>query len=156
MSKSKDAAPPAEETTADKKLDFFKDLCADENLEVDGTFVYLPRFKCKVKVARSGSKRFLKGIERAMQPYKRYFRNNKTIDLPQEVEDKVKAANLRVWAETVLLGWEGINVDGKDFPYTTDNAVRLLQNKDFFADISFLANEAETFKRENAEDAEKN
>ena len=60
-------------------------------------------------------------------------------------------------AKCILLDWKGLQEDGKDLPYSYDNAVRILtEYRDLRDYVSDIANEIETFKLEEDEEAEKN
>ncbi len=50
--------------------------------------------------------------------------------MPSSVEkDQEQATNLLV---TCTLGWEGIDLDGKEYPFTKENAKALYSNSGFF------------------------
>ena len=59
--------------------------------------------------------------------------------------------------EAIVLDWKGLEEDGKAVPYNQANCIRILTDyKDFREQISEIANEMESFKIAEDEDAEKN
>lgn len=136
--------------------DFFKDYCTNKTLEENGVKVFLPDFNCTIKVARTKNKKHLELTKKLMKPFHKYQKNGRIVDIPADVEKQIEEITLRIWAETILLGWEGIEVDDKPFPYSIDNAVRLLSEDDFFAQVAEAAGNAETFRNVELEDNSKN
>lgn len=136
--------------------DFFKDKCTDKTLENEGVKVYLPRFDCTITVCRIGNKKHVELNEKLMKPYKQYQKNGAFVSIPEAIQKEIEAVTLRVYAETILVGFEGIEVEDKPFPYTVENAIRLLEDNDFFADVHEAAKTPETFRRIVIENNAKN
>lgn len=136
--------------------DFFKDKCTDKALENDGVKVYLPRFDCTITVCRTGNKKHVVLNDKLMKPYKQYQKNGTFVSIPDGIQKEIEAVTLRVYAETILVGFEGIEVDDKPFPYTIENAIRLLEDNDFFSDVHDAAKMPETFRRVAIENNAKN
>lgn len=136
--------------------DIFKDKFTDKTLENEGVKVYLPRFECTITVCRTGNKRHVELHEKLMKPYKQYQKNGVYVAIPDDVQKKIEAVTIRAYAETILVGWDGIEVDDKPFPYTIENAVRLLEDNDFFTDVHDAARLPETFRRVSIENNSKN
>lgn len=51
-------------------------------------------------------------------------------------------------AETVLKGWEGVNVDGVEFPATAENKLAMMELPEFREWLTETAGELENFKAE--------
>jgi hypothetical protein len=74
-----------------------------------------------------------------------------------DVLDKLITA--KATAKTVLLGWEGITVDGEPYEYSYENALEMLTNKnytDVYRFVLTIAHSAERYRVHNIEEAEKN
>ncbi len=122
----------------------------DETLEREGAWVEY-REGSRVKLARLGNPRFQRMYEAKMRPYRRLERQNK---MDPELTTKLLCDCL---AETVLLGWEGFDHQGKPVPYSTEGAKALLmRSMDFRDEITVLATEEENFKQAMDEESEKN
>lgn len=64
---------------------------------------------------------------------------------------------MRALARGVLLDWEGLTRKGEPLPYSEDNAVMLLTDLSGFSEkVESWADDAEAFRAEDEEDAEKN
>lgn len=131
-------------------MDLSKTFRTSEKLEEEGAWVDLGdgAFVC---VARVGNKKYNEYFEKALKPHRRQFR---TGSMPTEVMDEIL---IRTLANTILLGWEGVEYEGKELEYSVDNAIMVLRElKDFRSLISEISNEMETFKQEEQEEALKN
>ena len=107
----------------------------------------------RLKIARLKNPHFRKLYQKLTKPYERQIRN-KTLD--DAVENSILAQCL---AKTVLLGWENFVLDGVALEYTEPNALKVLSDitlTDFRALVVDLASDAELFRQEHLEDAEKN
>jgi hypothetical protein len=56
--------------------------------------------------------------------------------------------SLEAEAETILVGWEGLESNGQPFPYTPENAKLLLENPDFRAFVRTESQNFENYRRE--------
>ena len=102
-------------------------------------------------VARIGNPEYQKEFQRISKPHKRALRRG---SLNDEVAERLLT---KVMAKNILLDWEGLEEDGVAVPYNYDNAVRILtEYKDLRDYVSDIANEMESFKAEEDEEAEKN
>nr|BDD45286.1 hypothetical protein 8 [bacterium] len=107
----------------------------------------------KVKIARIKNPKFRKMYERLTRPHERQIRQG-TLD--SDIMEKIVCQCL---AKTVLLDWDGIELDGKKFPYSPENSLKLMQDdglSDFRDQIADLAGSADIFREEDLQDAEKN
>jgi len=110
----------------------------------------------KFLVARAGgaNKRFTKRMEAATRPYRRQLEAGTFND--NDLLEKVLA---EVFAETVILGWEGITnkKTGEDVPFTKENCIRLLKAiPNLFADLREQAASMANFRQEGLEEDAKN
>jgi len=99
----------------------------------------------KVRIARSGNPKHQKELQRVTKPYLRQYQT-KTIS-----DELVMEHSLQAFVGTVLLGWEGLQLDGVDVPFSRDKAIELLRDpayKDFRALLESLADEQELFRAE--------
>lgn len=123
----------------------YKQFQTDSDLESSGITLDLGEAG-KFKIARAGgsNERFARRMLSATKPYRRAIANE-TMN-PKDA-DRVAA---QVFAETVLLGWSGVTgPDGKDLPFTVENAIQLfLDLPDLFAEIRRAASDAALFRRE--------
>ena len=102
-------------------------------------------------VARIGNPEYQKEFQRISKPHKRALRRG---SLNDEVAERLLT---KVMAKNILLDWKGLEEDGVAVPYNYDNAVRILtEYKDLRDYVSDIANEMESFKAEEDEEAEKN
>lgn len=107
----------------------------------------------KIRVARSGNAKHTKELQRITKPHLRSYQN-KTIS-----DELVLEHSLQAFVGTVLLGWEGLTIDGADVPYSREKAIEVLrdpQYKDFRDMVESLASEAEVFRNEEIADTVKN
>ena len=107
-----------------------------------------------VTVRRSNNKRFADALMRARKPHERRIqRGNNTAEFRALLDDLTRKAV----AEHVLIGWRGIEVDGKPIKYSPQAAEKLMKEfEDFQEDVLTAANSRETFRKEVIEENEKN
>lgn len=54
------------------------------------------------------------------------------VDGKKELSDEENAKIInQTMSETILLGWEGLTFNGKEYPYSKENCLELLSNKEF-------------------------
>jgi len=117
------------------KMDIFTSFATDAKIEVEGRWVPLSK-DAKVLVARAGNQRFTDRMRKLMKQNSINFedKSKENLDL---IEKLVREAS----AETILLGWEGITYKGEPLPYSRENALKLLEVKDFRNKIQELADQ---------------
>jgi hypothetical protein len=102
-----------------------------------------------IRVARAGgsNKAFDKRMESLTKPIRRQLQNE-TVD-PAVLDTILR----KVWAETVVLGWENVQgEDGKDIPFTVDNCVKLFTDlPELFADVQEQTRKSSLFRQANLE-----
>lgn len=131
-------------------MDIGKSYGTDKQKEEEGVWVKMGE-GAEVRVARLGNKQYLEAVRRLSSKHKVASRNNKLAD---EVTLDV---TVNAFAEAILLEWKGIQENGKNLPYTRENAARLLKEyADFREDIAAIAMNMENFKREQEEATAKN
>ena len=133
--------------------DIRKLYATNVNKETEGAWSQDLGDGMRLKVARLKNPNFRKLYQRLTKPYERQIRN-RTLD--DATENSILAQCL---AKTVLLGWEKLVLDGEELPYSTDAALKILKDDglaDFRDLVVDLASDAELFREESLEQAEKN
>lgn len=131
-------------------MDIKKTFGTDTKLENEGVWVDLGE-GAQIKVARIGNKESKALTKRLQAPHKIAIRNEK---LPDDVWTKI---SVEVMAKTVLLDFKGIKEDGKEVPFSVENATRFLTDyKDFRDQVAHYANDLNLFQAEAEEAAIKN
>lgn len=103
-------------------------------------------------IARSGNKAAIAAYDRLLAPYKQLMERGK---MPQA---KLKEINIKIVAESILLDWSGLKVDGVELPYSKETAYKLLSDPEyapFLRLVQDLASEEELFRAEQVEAAAK-
>ena len=122
----------------------------DPKAELEG--VWIPfALDIEIKVARLGNKHYDAAIRRMSKPFTQGFRAEKIPDgVLEEITKKALAAH-------VIKGWRNLEDDkGKPIKFSAKKALELFQddaNRDFYKFVVAAANDAETFRRENMEEA---
>lgn len=126
---------------------------ADENLETSGIVVDYGDGQ-KIRIARAGGSNaaFRRSLERHMKPYRRMQENGV---LPEETARQILR---KVYAEAVVLGWEGMTtLDGAPLEYSVENVIQLFTDlPDLFLDVQQMAQRLVNFKNEALETEAKN
>ena len=130
-------------------MDIFATYATDESKEEDGTWMELG--DSKFLVARAGNSKYAKFFNSA------YKKNKRILDRGDDAADEL-AKNLYIdaTAQTILLGWENVSYQGKVMTYSVENAKTLLRVKEFYNEISRMANDLSAFKVEQDQETEKN
>lgn len=124
-------------------IDLFAAFSTDTVKEEEGTLTTLPDCgDIKWRIARAGNKNYNRVLGTL------YKRNRVTLEAKgAEAEAKSNELLAEVYAETILLGWEGtIKFKGKDESYSKPVAKQLLMLKDFRAKVEAVAGDFATFK----------
>jgi hypothetical protein len=131
-------------------MDIRKVFGTDKKSEIEGTWIDIGK-GVRIKVARIGNPENSKLAQKLWRPYRAAHRAN---SLPDEVADELM---IEAIARTILVGWEGVEADGKPLPYSYENAKALLSEVPDFRQLVWgFANEAATFRREQEEAEQKN
>lgn len=129
-------------------MDIAKRFGTDKQAEVEGVWIDMGDTS-RVRLARVGNPRYEDLRRRLRAPYAAGgFRS-----IPDDVQLQIYR---RLLAETVIIDWEGFELDSEPFPFTAENALRLITDfVDFGNFVSQAAESMETFRRAH-EDAEGN
>ena len=98
-----------------------------------------------VTLARAGGAnvKFEKAMQRGLAPYKRAMAAG-TLD-----EDTAVRVHQEAYADAVILGWRGIELDGESLPFTRENALRLFREfPEFWKTIRDEADKRTNFRHE--------
>lgn len=97
----------------------------------------------RIKIARAGgaNKRFAKVLDRLLRPYKRQLANDQLSD------DVAKEVMIQAYADSVVLGWEGVeDREGNPMEFSRDNVVRLFNDlPELFLDVQQQSQKAALF-----------
>lgn len=97
----------------------------------------------RIKIARAGgaNKRFAKVLDRLLRPYKRQLANDQLSD------DVAKDVMIQAYADSVVLGWEGVeDREGNPMEFSRDNVVRLFNDlPELFLDVQQQSQKAALF-----------
>lgn len=131
--------------------DLFK---TDEQAETQDGIVLDYGAAGRIRIVRAGgaNKRFAQALNSKLRPYQR--------QLASDTMDEGLAARLmaEVYADTVIIGWEGVaDADGAELPYCRANVVKLLTDlPELFRDIQSQAVAAANFRAAELETGVKN
>jgi len=73
-------------------------------------------------IARANNTNFKHLFRTLIAPHKYQMDNNQSI--PEEISEDIM---LQCYSKTILLGWKGLVIDGKEVPYTQKGAYELLK-----------------------------
>ena len=139
-------------------MSLYKSFKTDANLEKSGIELeYGENSKGQpilIRIARAGgaNSAYNKRLEVLTKPYRRQIQTE-TVD--NKVLEKIVA---QAFAETVVLGWEGVeDEDNNDLPFSVDNVVKLFTDlPDLYKDIQEQAQKTALFRQEILEADSKN
>ncbi len=97
----------------------------------------------RAKIAKLGNIAFIAEVQRLSKPHAALLRSGMDTS---DIMDKITTAAM---AKTILLDWDGINVDGESIAYSTENAEKLLtEYRAFRETISEFSVERKNFAPE--------
>lgn len=139
-------------------MTLYKQFRTDEGLERTGILLeYGMTTDGKpicIKIARAGgsNKAYERMLEAEVKPYRRLIQNE-TIEAAV-----VNRIMRRVYARTVVIGWENVQgEDGKDIPFSPEACEKLFEDlPELFADIQVSAQKSALFRAEIREEDAKN
>jgi len=130
--------------------DIKKMFGTDPEKEVNGVWQNLGE-EVRVLVARLGNKKYNDYVAKLMKPYRRQMRRGTLKD--EIVESSINKA----LSKYILLGWEGLEQHGTPLAYSSEEALRVLEEfPEFREQVMEMANELESFQAEEDEESEKN
>lgn len=131
-------------------MDVQKQFRTDEKLEIEGAWFDIGDGG-RLLIARKGNARYrhrLRGLVRGKE------RQLRLDTLPEHIADQIMVA---VMADTVLLGWDGLDWNGEPLPYSIENATKLLTElPDFRNLVDDLSEDMAAFRADRIGAAEKN
>ena len=105
----------------------------------------------KMRIARIGNPKYQKRFQAISKPHRRAIRRGTLAD---EVAEKLL---IQCLSETIVLGWEGLEENGEEVPYSLENCIRILtaypELRNYVNDI---ANELEGYQAEDDEEGAEN
>lgn len=131
-----------------KKKSIYELFGSDESLETKGIWHDFGDYG-RFLIARAGgsNKPYAKALERETRPLRRSLEAG-AID-----EERSRALLAKVFADTVVLGWEGvIGRDGEELPFDRDNCRKLLTDlPNLFEDIRTQATSWAQYRKQALE-----
>lgn len=122
----------------------------DPTLEKDGVEVKLDG-DAAIIVRPMRNEQFRKYLNELLKPYERRIQQKR---MDSKLQDDLTR---KAVAKFVLIGWKGIEVDGKAVKYSPEKAIELMERfEDFQEDVLTAALSRETFRSEVVEENEKN
>jgi hypothetical protein len=99
----------------------FRDEKCARALSSAGAPVAIPLGECaRLRIARNGNRHYREMMKRLLRPHRAAIRSD---NIPEET---LEALIIDATAHTILLGWEGIEDEGKEMPYSVENAKVML------------------------------
>lgn len=121
-------------------MDLYEKYKTDEEKEVEGAWVPLSA-TARIKVSRMGNVRYRECMRRKSAPYRTAGISNA---VPNDVLEQLVREAV---AETILVDWHGITTDGRDVPYSKEQALAFCTDlKDFYNFVLTAADNMETFR----------
>jgi hypothetical protein len=120
----------------------------DSTTEQTGIWLrYSPTMRIRVARSGGGNVAFAKALEAKSKPYRLAIKNEM---MDNELGKQIL---IEVYAETVVLGWEGVTDErGKDLPHSRENVVKLLTDlPDLFQDIIEQSSKMALFRQQQLE-----
>lgn len=139
-------------------MSLYKQFKTDSNVERTGIVlqygVNSQGKPIEIRVARAGGSNdaYVKRMEARAKPFRRQIQN-------ETIERAVLLGLVReVFAETVVLGWEGVeDANGNALPFSRENAIKLFTDlPDLFDDVQEQAQRAALFRATMREEDAKN
>lgn len=108
----------------------------------------------KIRIVRAGgaNRKYVETLNRRLKPYRRQMEND-TLD-----SDVALRTMAEVYADTVIIGWEGVtDAEGRDLDYCRNNVIKLLTDlPELFRDLQEQAGKAALFRASEREEEQKN
>ena len=126
-------------------------LKVDQKSAVDGVWVDLDETS-KIKIARYGNSHFKTRLREVLAPYKRMI-DNETLS-----DEKSDDLMMQVVAETILLDWKGMTMNGEEVEYSTAKAKELLIDPSLseFRELTMsLSRDMQLFREQELEESVK-
>lgn len=121
-------------------MDIFNTFATNADLEEAGVEVKIGP-EAYITVARAGNRKYSKLLGTLFEENKQLLETG-TI----EADDYSDTLMIEVIAETILLGWRGLEYQGKKMKYSVDNAKLMLGHRDFRQLVNDHSRKIEHFK----------
>lgn len=129
-------------------MSLYKTFKTSQDLERSGIVLNYGETKdgrpIEIRIARAGGSNVLyqKKLEAAVKPHRR------AIQLDAMDPKQLERILCRVYAESIVLGWENVeDSDGRPIPFSVDACVKLFTDlPDLFADVQAQAQQASHFR----------
>ena len=130
----------------------YKMFKTEEKMEAGGIELDYGDFKFRIARAGGSNTKYTRLLAKRLKPYQRQMDMGV---LENDVADRLMAG---IYADSVILGWEGVtDADGNPMEFTRENCVTLfLDLPGLFSDIREQAQKAVNFRAEALENAAKN
>ena len=127
------------------------ELISDKQKEEEGVWFVLSATS-EIKLARIGNPQYTAYMNKLLAPYKNHRMAQK--DLPENLKIEL---SIKAIVETIIKDWKGFTENGEPFPYSKENALRLLnESRDFCDLVASLASEATEYRKSALDAASKN
>ncbi len=131
-----------------------RSIKTDVKNEEDGAWISIDK-TTKLKIARWNNKKFRNMRESLSAPYMTKSKKNSGLISDEDAEDILNT----VISETILMGFDGLELDGEKIEYSVENAKKLICDqslKEFRELVVELSTDIDNFREEFIEEAEKN
>lgn len=127
-------------------MGLFEEFGANKDLQKDGKWVDFDGYKVLIAYAGEGNAKYETVLERKCLPYQKKLARKK---VSKDTRKKVHEAIVSTYAQTVVLGWEGIKRGGKEVVYSAKTCEEiLLELPPFFSEVHDFANDLSNFQDE--------
>ena len=135
--------------------EMFKNVSTD--LTEGGIWLEYSGFRIKVAYTGKSNKKYMASMKRLMKPYK-YFLGNDDVIPPKAIEAKMSAAFRQVFAEAIVVDWEGMtDASGVPLPCNPVNVRNILNQLPLlFDDIEEQAGKLRNFREEERKENSEN
>lgn len=131
-------------------MGLFEEFGANKDLQKEGKWVEFDGYKVLIAYAGEGNPKYETVLERKCLPYQKKLARKK---VSKDTRKKVHEAIVATYAQTVVLGWEGIKRGGKLLEYSPKLCEEiLLELPPFFSEIHDFANDLSNFQDESEDD----
>ena len=154
--------------TKEKPRSIFDDYETSRELERDGAWVTTSK-GYEFKIARIGGMnpgysnflieqgKVLQTQIEALQDRATEENNEENIKLLEDLAIKMDNVSFEAFARYIVKGWRNLyDREGKEIPYTVDNAIKLMQMAELYRELYPLARQYSTFLVSNLEATAKN
>lgn len=154
--------------TKEKPRSIFDDYETSRELERDGAWVTTSK-GYEFKIARIGGMnpgysnflieqgKVLQTQIEALQDRATEENNEENIKLLEDLAIKMDNVSFEAFARHIVKGWRNLyDREGKEIPYTVDNAIKLMQMAELYRELYPLARQYATFLVSNLEATAKN